>query len=303
MNNLGCAVLRLGFADWLAVKEPAFFGLVGEDGGLFVQHIPSLLTFSVTVSLVKVDGVLYKLNGSQRKDAWLSGTLPTPDTITALVFDMTEADFLALTAAATAKRTEALPAHERVMAIYADLGLVFVSDRLKNGFITEAIHVALRGRQRQLQDKRSAREREDIDMKKAITLFSQELKLIDGLNPRPDIFATGVLAGALIMLGLNKPITEFLTRLNENRGEVKEGLLDPVESLLKAIHRHRISQKTMQPRMAIDLCKKTVHAITIWLEGDQSAKYWRTRDLTGHDLMPIIMDMKQLKKIHVEKDL
>jgi hypothetical protein len=140
-------------------------------------------------------------------------------------------------------------------------------------------------------------------MKKAIELFKSELLLIDGLLPKSDIFTTGVLAGSLIMLALNKPITEFLKRLNDNQGQTKDGLADPIECLLKAIHRHKISQRTMQPRMAIDLAKKTVHAIAIWLEGDQSAKYWRMRDLTGHELMPLIMELKQLKMINAERDL
>lgn len=306
INDLGCSVLRLPFADWLAISEPDFFDIDeehGGSGGLFVQHIPSLYAYSLTVVLVNVSDTLYKLNGSRRKDAWLNGTLSKPDHLTALVFDMTETDFLTLSTEAKAKRMEALPAHELVKAAYAELGLVFISDRLRNGFINEAIHIALRGRQRSLQDKRSIREREDINMKKAIELFKEELKLIDSVNPKADIFTTGVLAGALIMLALNKPITEFLIRLNESRGEEKDGLIDPVESLLKAIHRHRISQRTMQPRMAIDLCKKTVHAISLWLEGDQSAKYWRMRDLTGHELTPLIKELKQLKMINVERDL
>jgi hypothetical protein len=305
-SELGCAVLRLPFLDWLGINEPDFFGFMGDHGGeegLNVQHIPSLSAYSVSVSLVRVSDVLYKLDGSQRKEAWLNGKLPTPEFLIAQVFNMTVADFLALTTEAKTKRLEALPAHELVKSVYTDLGLVFVSDRLRNGFINEAIHIALRGRQRQLQDKRSAKEKEDINMIKAIGVFTQELKLIDGLNPKADIFATGVLAGALIMLGLNKPIMEFLKLLNDHCGEVRDELVDPVESLLKAIHRHRISQRSMQPRMAIDLCKKTIQAISIWLEGDQSAKYWRKRDLTGLELMPVIQEMKRLKQINAKKDL
>ncbi len=306
IDGFGCGFLRISFAEWLKIGEPVYFGVVeelGDSEGLFIQTIPSLSAYLTTVAVVRVDGTLYKLNGSRRKNAWLNGSLATPDFLTAMVFDMPIGEFLLLHAAAKTRLVEALPPHELVKIAYAELGLVFVSERLRNGFITEAIHIALRGRQRILQDKRSIREREDIDMKKAIQTFKTELLLIDGLNPKADIFTTGVLAGALIMLGLGKPITEFLTRLNESRGEVKDGLVDPVESLLKAIHRHRITQKNMQPRMAIDLCKKTVHAIMIWLEGDQSAKYWRIRDLTGHELAPIIMEMKKLKMIHVESDL
>lgn len=301
-TDLGCAVLRIPFTDWLAVREPEFFDVEGEHGG-FVQHIPSLYGYSTTVVLLKLGDALFKLNGRSRKEAWLNGSLPAPDDLTALVFDIPESDFLTLCVEARARRIESMPAHEVVKDAYARLGLTFKSERLRNGFITEAIHIALRGRQRILQDKRSLRERDDIHMKRAIEIFTDELWLIDSLEPKADIFTTGVLAGALIMLGLNKPITEFLIRLNESRGVKKDGLLDPVECLLKAIHRHRISNRTMQPRMAIDLCKKTVHAISIWLEGEHSSKYWRIRDLTGHELMPIIMELKHLKMINAESDL
>jgi transposase len=196
-----------------------------------------------------------------------------------------------------------LPANELVKSIYTELELDFVSHRLSKGFITEAIHIALRGRQRQLQDKRSSKERENVNMKKAIGFFTQELMIIDSVSPKIDIFATGVLAGALIMLGMNLPILKFLTQLNDHRGEVRGGLNDPVELLLKAIHRHRISKRTAQPRMAIDLCKKTIQAITIWLEGEQSAKYWRIKDLSGLEIMPVIQEMKRQKKITGERDL
>ncbi|MCD2453332.1 hypothetical protein GO003_025665 [Methylicorpusculum oleiharenae] len=303
ISDLGCAVLRMSFSDWLDVREPEFFDVDEGDLYGFVQQIPSLYAYSFTVVLVKVGTTLFKLTGKRRKEAWVTGTLSKPDYLTALIFDMTELDFQTLCTKAKAKQFEALPPHEVVKAAYSELGLTFVSERLRNGFINEAIHIALRGRQRSLQDKRSIREREDINMKKAIELFKNELLLIDGLLPKSDIFTTGVLAGSLIMLGLNKPITEFLKRLNNNQGKTKDGLADPIECLLKAIHRHKISQRTMQPRMAIDLAKKTVHAIAIWLEGEQSAKYWRMRDLTGHELMPLIMELKQLKMKNAERDL
>jgi hypothetical protein len=306
INDLGSAVIKLTFAEWLGINEPAFFGFVGEhdlDEGLFVQHIPSLSSYALTVSLVKVSGVLYKLDGSQRKKAWLDGRLPGPDFLIARVFDMSDSDFLTLTTEAMAKRAQTMLAHDLVKAAYTELGLVLESDRLSGGYITEAIHIALRGRPRRLQDKRLAKEKENIDMKKAINVFRQELIVIDSLHPKVDVFFTGVLAGALIMLGLGKPIKDFLRRLNEGRGQERDGLIDPVESLLKAIHRHRVGRHSNNPRMVVDLCKKTVQAMASWLEGEQAVKYWRAKDLTGQDLMPFVQDLRRLKKINAERDL
>jgi len=305
-NKLGSAVIQLHFAEWLGINEPAFFGFIGDHGGdegLFVQHIPSLSPYALTVTLVKINGVLYKLDGSQRKEAWLDGRLPEPDFLIAQVFDMSDSDFLALTNEAIVKSVQTMLAHDLVKAAYTELGLVLKSDRLSSGYITEAIHIALRGRPRRLQDKRLIKEKEDIDMKKAISVFKQELIEIDELNPKVDVFFTGVLAGALIIQGLGKPIKDFLLRLNEGRGQERDGLVDPVESLLKAIHRHRAGRHSNNPRMAVDLCKKTVQAMASWLEGEQSVKYWRVKDLTGQDVLPFIQDLRRLKKINAERDL
>lgn len=306
MDNFDCTILRITFADWLSTGEPTFFGVVDELGdgeGLFIQDIPSLFPYLSTVAMVRVDGALYKLNGSRRKRAWLNGAMESPAFLNALVFEMPTADFLRLVNRAKGMAFDALPTHEVVKLAYAELGLVFLSDRLRNGFINEALHIALRGRPRRLQDKRSIKEREDIDIKKAIGLFKDELKLIDGIEPKADVFTTGVLAGALLMLALNKPVEGFLKDLNDDAGRERNGQYDPVESLQRSIRRHRISSGATSQRMAVDLCKKTIHAMQIWLEGDHSARYWRMKDLSGHDLMPVIIEMKLLRRINAERDL
>ena len=264
-----------------------------------------MTAYSVWVVLVRVGDELYKLNGKQRKEAWSIGKVQPPENLSAQVFDITQADFLALNLEAKKLQLEILPPNDSVKLAFADIGLTFTSERLKGGFINEAINIALRGKQRALQDKRSAREKQDIDMKKAITVFSQELMLIDHLNPKPEIFVTGVLAGALIMLGLNKDIREFLVRLSEQRGEIVEDSHDPVSCLLGAIHSYsfRMTQKLMKARMSIDLCKKTIQAILLWEKGPESPRYWRKNDLTGVDHLPYIRELKQLKGINENRDL
>ncbi|MDZ4152719.1 hypothetical protein, partial [Methylicorpusculum sp.] len=93
ISDLGCAVLRMSFSDWLDVREPEFFDVDEGDLYGFVQQIPSLHAYSFTVVLVKVGTTLFKLTGKRRKEAWVNGTLSKPDYLTALIFDMTEADF------------------------------------------------------------------------------------------------------------------------------------------------------------------------------------------------------------------
>lgn len=306
--GLDCSFLSLTYPEWLGIQEPVFFNFMEareEDYCFSLQSFPSFFSYNSWVKLIRVDDVLYKLNGKQRKDAWLSGKVPPPQHLTAQVFNITETDFLALTAEAKRKELERLGPSDLVKLIYADLGLVFTSERLKSGLITEAMNIALRGRQRSLQDKRSAREREDIDMQKAIALFSKELALIDSLNPKPDIFVTGVLAGVLIMLGLNKPIDGFLERLNMERGERKDDADDPVSGLLRAIHgfSYRMTQKKILQSMSIDLCKRTIQAIVLWEEGVESPKYWRKRELAGVDHLAYINELRRLKRISDQMDL
>ena len=306
VNELGSAVLRLSYPEWLAIQEPLFFNFVEaheDKQWLFLQHENGLSAYTTQVALIRIGEKLYKLTGKQRQKLWSSGKVAPPDFLIAQVFDITEEQFLALNAEAKKKQLEELPSNEVIKAIYVELGLVFSSARIQQGFINEAINIALRGRQRGLQDRRQTQEKEEINMKKAIQLFATELKHIDSLNPKGDIFATGVLAGALIMMGLKKPIEAFLVRLNERQGEIKEGLDDPVESLLKAIHSHRMDQRTMQAYMSIDLCKKTIQAMILWEEGSQSPKYWRKRDLSGVDHRPYVRELRQLKQIHAQRDL
>ena len=306
IKELGCSALRLSYTEWLVIEEPVFFNFAEaqeDKQWLFLQQANCLQAYTAQVALVRLGEKLYKLTGKQRQKLWASGKIKPPECLIAQVFELSEEQFLALTAEAKQKQLEELPSNEVVKAIYIELGLVFSSTRLQQGFINEAINIALRGRQRGLQDRRKTQEKEEIDMKKAILLFTPELKVIDSLNPKADIFATGVLAGALIMLSLNKPIHDFLVRLNARQGEIKDGLDDPVESLLKAIHNHRMDQRTMQAYMSIDLCKKTIQAISAWEEGSQSAKYWRKRDLTGVDHRPYVRELRLLKQINAIRDL
>jgi len=252
---------------------------------------------------MNVGDELYKFDGKTRKALWQSGKLQPPETLIAQVFTLTEADFSTLNAEAKNNLLQHLPPNEVIQGIYQELGLNFTSERIKSGFISEAINIALRGRPRALQDKRLSHEREDVDFKKAIKLFSSELTFIDSLNPKPDIFVTGVLAGALIMLGTHRDLQEFFTRVNNRQGEHKNNLEDPVAGLVRTIERHRIDDRSMPAMLSIELCRKTIQAVTLWEEGAESPLYWRRKLVSGIDHMPYIREMKRAKHIEGERDL
>jgi hypothetical protein len=299
-------LLEIPYLDWWGIKEtPLFLFIPDQDDShwQYLQQSPSLSLYSRLVSLVKIGEELYKFDGKTRKELWQSGKLQPPETLMVQVFSITEAEFATLNAEAQAKQAQALPPNEVIQGIYQELGLSFSSERIRSGFINEAINIALRGRPRALQDKRLSNEREDIDLKKAIRLFSAELSFIDSLNPKPDIFVTGVLAGALIMLGTHRDLKEFFTRVNNRQGECKPSVEDPVAGLIRTIERHRIDDRAMPAMLSIELCRKTVQAVTLWEEGIESPLYWRRKLVSGIDHMPYIREMKRVKHIDGKRDL
>ena len=140
--------------------------------------------------------------------------LPKPAQLIVERYDVTAAEFEALCRNLYAGQLDNLPPHEVVFAACAELGLQFQSDRIKKGFITEALNIALRGKPRAQQDKRSTREKQEINTQNAIATLQQELLALDDLDLKADIFLTGVLSGALIMLVLDKDNIAFFQRLN-----------------------------------------------------------------------------------------
>ena len=308
-SELNTSLVELSVQEWLDIKESEFFNFFQneeENNWLFLEQASCLSAFSTLLAVAKVDGELYKLNGKQRLLAWTSGKLQAPENVVAQVIEITATDFLALSGEIQAKRKASLPVNECVKEFYMELGLSFNSARIKEGLISEAITVAFRGRPRALQDKRFIKERVELNLKKAIELFSEELLFIDSLNPKPELFLTGVLAAALIMLGGTSPNTdigEFLVRLNNHQGEIKDGLEDPVAGLLRVLEGYRMSDRNAQSHMTIDLCKKVIQSITLWQEGADSPKFWRKKLITGIDHMPYIRKLKHQKQVYEDMDL
>jgi hypothetical protein len=291
-SELNCSLAELSVQEWLDMKESEFFNFIQndeEDNWLFMNNALCLSAFSASLAVAKVDGELYKLNGMQRQLAWTSGKLKAPRQLLAQIIEITAADFLALKAEIKAKRKASVPTNEIIKEIYQELGLSFRATRLKEGLISEAVTIAFRGRPRELQDKRYIKERVELNLKKAIGLLAEELQFIDGLDPKPEIFMTGVLSAALIMLGSTSPnteIREFLQRLNHRQ---EEG--------------YRMSDRNAQSQMTIGLCKIVIQSITLWLEGADSPKFWRKKLVTGIDHMPYIRRLKHHKQVYEDMDM
>lgn len=310
ISNLGCSFLRLSFDEWLNLPESRLFALgrySGDTNWFFVEVAHLLSAISPHVRLLKVGNTLYKLDGNKRKDIWVSkqDNCRPPDFLIAQVFEISEQDYLDLDARVKSIKMRMLAPNDAVKDIYDELGLVFNSKRLKGGLIIEAFNIALRGRQRALQDKR--REQNDIDMYAAIKLFTSELKIIDSLNVNSDVFVTGVLAAALLLLSIksnSKVVGIFLAKLNHREVDVRDdGSFDPIAALLRSIDSYRASSRANIPRLSIDLCKKTIQAFLFWKGGEHTHRYWRKRELPGVDHMPYVHELRKLKQINEARDL
>lgn len=252
-----------------------------------------LQNYIASVDVALIDGNYFKITGLIRNALWNKGLLAKPDTLTLCVYSLDQSayDNLISTLYPISIKNRS---QEQVLACYKRLGLTFDSNRLKHGYITEAINIALRGEPRALQDKRSLRNEINIDS--AIEVFKEELILIDKINPDVKLFSTGILAAALLMLCIDPQIITFFTRLNSLQGETKNERNDPVESLLRIIESMK-KKATSEGKFQVELCAKTIRAIQAWNAGAENDRYWLKR-LNSVDFLPNIRKMKSIKGIH-----
>lgn len=309
-ENGKVSITRVLYDEWLEIEEPAIFSFLTDNEVhllLKVDTTEYLSPFVHFISIIKVDNSFYKLNGQERKTLWVSGKKTPPKYLIAHVIDMSKTDFMALNSEITRmmhidKSALGQP-NEFIKASYKKLGISLTSNRLKDGFISDAINLALRGKPRALQDKRLALEKEEINIVKALNLFKDNLSFIDHVNPKNEIFISGVLGALLLMIDLRPKTKDFVIRLNNLEGQIKNGLEDPIACLLRAIELNRTSETSAQLQMVVDIYRKTIQAILLWEEGSDSPKYWRKKILSGIDPKPFIREFKSLKQINAIREL
>ena len=297
---------KKSFNDWLSlpdglddVKENAIkYALKTEKKWLSLAKNNALNDFITSVDVALINGRYYKITGLIRKGLWEKELLPKPTSLTVCVYTLDPSAYNELinTLYPISLKNRS---QENVLACYTRLGLNFSSNRLKHGYITEAINIALRGEPRALQDKRSLRNEINIDS--AIEIFKDELLLIDSINPDVKLFSTGIIAAALLMLSIDPHTIEFFIRLNNLQGETKDERNDPVESLLRIIESMK-KKSASEGKFQVELCAKTIRAIQAWNAGADNDKYWLKR-LTSADFLPDIRKMKRIKGVYGIKDL
>jgi len=300
-------VTCIGFDDWLALpvkfddKDTSLIKYAARTEKKWLELDDKNEIFDsyiATVNVANVDGCLYKINGLIRQHLWVKELLTQPSKVTILIYTLDEVAYEELINS-TYQLSLTNKSQSAILNAYKRQGLTFKSERLKHGYIAEALNIALRGKPRALQDKRTLRIEINID--KAIEVFKSELLLIDSINPDPRLFSTGIISAALIMLSIDPKNIEFFSRLNASQGEMRDDAADPVESLLQIID-YLKKKSSSESRYQVELCSKTIRAVRAWNTGPDNSHYWIKR-LISADFFPIIRKMKLIKQINGTRDL
>jgi hypothetical protein len=258
----------------------------------------ALTDYVSSVDVALIEGRYYKLTGITRMSLWESNVLKAPDKILVVIYRLDKIAYEELINILLPLPLKNI-SQKSVLDCYKRLGLSFNSDRIKHGYIGDAINITLRGEPRALQDKRSLKQEVNID--RAIELFQKELMAIDEINPDLTLFSTGIVAAALIMISIDKNNIGFFIALNKFHGKTKNGRYDPVESLLRIIDALK-RKSASKGKIQVEICSKTIRAIHAWNWGENNDKYWLKR-LASVDFTPFIRTMKTIKKIHGIREL
>jgi len=300
------AIATIEYSAWFSITDHFSLERIGtvqyvskkEAEWLNYATFKASDSFLHSVDVAVIDKQLYKINGIIRKVLWENNRLIKPSTLIIRVHKL-DNEFYQVLSKTLYPISPKRKAQDTILACYKKNNLNFKSDRLRHGYISDALNIALRGEPRLLQDKRTLKQEVNIDL--AIKHFKVELIIIDSIMPDINIFSTGVLAAALIILSIDEDSVGFFKKLNSYQGITKDERQDPVEALLRIIELFK-KKKGFEAKIQIELCSKTIRAISAWKAGENGEGYWIKR-LSSVDFLPDIRKMKQLKKIHGIKEL
>jgi hypothetical protein len=242
-----------------------------------------------------------------RADLWSKGAFPAPATVRATIyFPESEFEFYDLYRAHHAA-SSTISRLDDIQAAFRENELNLNSRRLKHGLLVQAFTLALRGRIRVASDETP------VDLRRAVSLFRQELLLLDKAMPSAEIFQTGVVAAALICLTLHPKHELFFEKLAQEKGNKRDGLMDPVECVLSLVEKIRNQGTASIDAVQEDLCARTVRAFLAHMRGDPEIfegrvnntmkRYWFKRMIQGVDLDAYVKRVRRMKKIADKSDL
>jgi hypothetical protein len=246
------------------------------------------------VVAAELDGTLYKVDGHTRGYLWNLGQLRKPVSVYATVYRCsTRAELIDLygtfdSQAAVEKQ------QDRVTGAMRQLKLNFHSKRLRYGAITDALSIAMRGVARGTDA--FGQDYDDFDVYVAMEQFTPELRLLDAVDPQPEVFHTGVVAAALLSLALDARTIEFWLKVSKPMGKKKE---EPRVTPMQAIH--RLMKDTKEQGTGRDkvtqeaICATVLGAIDRWQLGDSEPAYWVTDPIEPGDVIAAVRKVRELK--------
>ena len=308
-SNGAPATLELAASVWTsALDHPSHSAGPTEGHWAFMKNASGSLRETLRhVVGCKWEGAFYKLDGHVRADLWSKGAVPAPATVRATIyFPESEREFYDLYRAHHATNS-ALSRLDEIQAAFRENELSLNSRRLKHGLLVQAFTLALRGRIRVASDETP------VDLRKSVGLFRDELLLLDEAMPSAEIFQTGVVAAALMCLTLYPKHKVFFEKLAQEKGNKRDGLMDPVECVLSLVEKIRNQGTASIDAVQEDLCARTVRAFIAHMRGDPKIfegrvnntmkRYWFKRMIQGVDLDAYVKRVRRKKKIADKSDM
>ena len=300
------SLIEMDYQQWLSLPEviptKPIKGKPLEQKKMQWRSMSELAGLMQHVQLVFIarsvtDANIYKINGRVRQILWESGELTPPKNLFALLYQLDAKEMLNLTDSFYPVHTKAR-VKMSIVDFYQEIGISLQSHRLKHGLIAEMLNIALRGKPAHLLNRSTY---PPIDLKRAITLFKEELLLLDQLQLESSLFPTGVLAAAMIFLSIDKNHIEFFKKYNNGQGTTRNDKNDPVTALTKMVHYLKTAPGT-QSKIQVELCSKTIRAILGWESGPNGSLFWM-KQLRNTDIKPHVYEMRRIKGIIGEKEL
>lgn len=255
------------------------------------------------VVAARLDGAYYKVDGHSRSYLWAQGKLPRPAVLHVTIYPVeSRAELDALYEvfdASTAAKTR----YDQIYGAFRECGFQPRSKRLRHGFLNDALNIALRGGIRGQQ----SRALPEVNLYRAVAVFRPELELLDGIDPEPRPFYSGVVAAALIGLALYPPerVLDFFTKLQNGEGNRKDGRSDPVDAVLNVIQQMTLEKRAAQTGLQADLCARALRGLVTWLAGPETQRnqYWLKTSIHAIHLEPLLAELKAKKGIRDDPTL
>lgn len=300
------AIAEMAVEDWIQTKDHPLHKSKPPKASQFAKRGGPLEDTLRHVIGAEWNGELYKVDGHDRAELWRQGSLRAPETVRVTLYrPQSESDFHRLYTAMRAPEA-AISRMDTVQAAFREHSLKLESRRLKQGHLYQALSLAIQGRIKETGNAAP------IDVSWAVGVFRDELEALDSVNPRSEIYQTGLVAAGLIGLALYPDSLEFFERISNDEGNKVNGFMDPVECVLSIVNTIRLQQTSTIEAVQEDLCARTLRAQLAWIRGDRESfetkvnntmkRYWFKRTIQAADIEDAVRKMRRRKKILEETE-